>query len=114
MRSIIILVIAYRYVDVLKDELAQTKIESTTKQGDRRPISVHGTSPSYHHDQTILALKRVIERLRVENKNLKDGINISSKTPPDADSSFHVSKVCGLYTSVIIISFIYVLFLGNV
>lgn len=56
----------FSYILALKGELAQSL--STTQ----KPTG-NSNSSSSQMEQTILSLRRIVERLKVENKNLKDG-----------------------------------------
>jgi centrosomal protein CEP290 len=71
----------FSYIEVLKNELAQAmaKIPSAKDSAgtDSKPPSAG------QHAQTILALRRVIEKLKVENKLLRDG----KKSPTTGSTS---------------------------
>lgn len=56
----------FSYILALKGELAQSM--STTQ----KPTNNSNNSTS-QMEQTILSLRRIVERLKVENKNLKEG-----------------------------------------
>lgn len=65
------------YVLVLKEELSQavavaSTVEVPVKLG-RASSAQEGTKTMGNMEQTILALKRIVERLRMENKALKEG-----------------------------------------
>lgn len=83
----------FSYILVLKDELAQLH----AKQG--LPVE----KPSKHHEhhshsqfqameQTILTLKRVIEKLKVDNKYLKDAKNGSSSSSSVPSTASYMSQ----------------------
>lgn len=80
------------YVVVLKDELAQAL--SVNAMGSRVPSN----SGPGRMEQTILTLKNVIDRLKVENKTLRD------KKSPTYSKNNIVPKVC---KSIIIFFFLY-------
>lgn len=56
----------------LKGELAQSVSTS------HKPTSSNNNSTG-QMEQTILSLRRLVERLRVENKNLKEGKGLNAK-----------------------------------
>lgn len=70
------------YILVLKDELAQAHGQIGVRDGG----SKHGSSESSNHpmEQTILTMKRVVEKLRAENKYLKE---VKSGSPAHSSSS---------------------------
>lgn len=74
----IIINIFYSYILVLKDELSHAIAVASTNIG--QPVRTSGQDtgggggkPTSNMQQTILALKRIVERLRLENKALKEG-----------------------------------------
>lgn len=75
----------FSYILVLKDELAQSHarlgipVEKPSRHHDH-----HSASQCQAMEQTILTLKRVIEKLKVENKFLKDYKSGSSSVPSTA------------------------------
>lgn len=56
------------YVLALKEELAQAEAQKEISGADGKL----GSGSLSHPEQTILSLRRIVERLRVENKNLKE------------------------------------------
>lgn len=70
----------FSYILALKGELAEAHVSvaSVAEHGTRSTSasSVNGQQM----EQTILAMRRVVERLKVENKNLKDGKMLGSKS----------------------------------
>jgi hypothetical protein len=76
----------FRYIEVLKNELAQSFAKNLSKEAGHASGDLKSTSggPFTHGqlEQTILALRHVIEKLKVENKHLKDG-----KKSPSSDKS---------------------------
>lgn len=68
------------YILALKGELAQAHV-SVASVAEHSTRSISGSSVnSQQMEQTILAMRRVVERLKVENKNLKDGKMLASKS----------------------------------
>lgn len=63
------------YILALKGELAQAHVSVASVADNTRP-----TTGGQQMEQTILAMRRVIERLKVENKNLKDGKMFANKS----------------------------------
>jgi centrosomal protein CEP290 len=83
----------FSYIEVLKNELAQAlaKISAAKDSAgtDSKPSSTG------QHSQTILALRRVIEKLKIENKLLRDGKkspSAGSSSPADAQEAFNELK----------------------
>lgn len=70
-------VLIFSYILALKGELAQSVSTS------HRPTSSSNNS-SNQMEQTILSLRRLVERLKVENKNLKEGkgLNVAKGIAP--------------------------------
>lgn len=72
----------FSYILVLKDELAQ----SHAKLGmPHEKLPKHDHHCASQMEQTILTLRRVIEKLKVENKYLKDSKGGSSSVPSTAN-----------------------------
>lgn len=72
------------YILALKGELAQSVSTS------HKPTSGNNSSTS-QMEQTILSLRRLVERLKVENKNLKEGkgVNATKGIVPKVSVSNH-------------------------
>ena len=73
-----------RYMNVLKEELAKSSSQQTSNNMDylcKNCSHNNGETSSYHAklEQTILTLRRVVERLKVENNNLREGKSLSSQ-----------------------------------
>lgn len=67
------------YIIALKGELAQAHL-SVASVGEHSARPTSGSSVNGQQmEQTILAMRRVVERLKVENKNLKDGKMLANK-----------------------------------
>lgn len=62
----------------MKGELAQAHV--STAHVAEHTNRTGGTVHDQQMEQTILAMRRVIERLKVENKNLKDNKILASKS----------------------------------
>lgn len=77
------------YILALKGELAQSVSAS------HRPTGSNNNSAS-QMEQTILSLRRLVERLKVENKNLKEGkgVNVAKTVVPKV--SVKMQKAGGL------------------
>lgn len=80
------------YILVLKDELAQAHGQIGVRDGG----SKHGSSESSNHpmEQTILTMKRVVEKLRAENKYLKE---VKSGSPAHSSSSSSAAASTATY-----------------
>ena len=80
------------YILVLKDELAQAHGQAGVRDGG----SKHGSSESSNHpmEQTILTMKRVVEKLRAENKYLKE---VKSGSPAHSSSSSSAATSTATY-----------------
>lgn len=70
------------YISALKNELSQALssknlVNSTTSTSTQYQTKTISTGHTGQMEQTILSLRNVIERLKVENKNLKDGKKIN-------------------------------------
>jgi centrosomal protein CEP290 len=72
----------FSYILVLKDELSQAH----AKMGlpNEKPHKNHHHGQQHEMEQTILTLKRCIEKLKVENKYLKDSKQSASAVPSTA------------------------------
>ncbi|XP_037952907.1 centrosomal protein cep290 [Teleopsis dalmanni] len=84
------------YIIALKEELAHVEVrEQLCKCSSNKPVHQPGTSA----DQTILSLKRIVEKLRVENKYLKDGRRPSETRSVSSDAtSVELTRLQQLYT----------------
>lgn len=82
----------------LKEELSRAHVLLSTNRNEQNQKVLaqnDGNLPSVSNmQQTILALRRVIERLKVENKNLKDGKSLLTNRSTTATmSNGGISKV---------------------
>ena len=83
------------YILVLKDELAQAHGQIGVRDGG----SKHGSSESNHPmEQTILTMKRLIEKLRAENKYLKE-LKTGSPSHHSSSSSSGAATSTATYMS---------------
>ncbi|CAO1401032.1 unnamed protein product [Diamesa serratosioi] len=69
------------YILVLKDELAQAHVQIGVRDGCSKQS---GSESNHSMEQTILTMKRMIEKLRAENKYLKE---VKSGSPAHSSSS---------------------------
>lgn len=63
----------FSYILALKGELAQSVSTS-----HKPTIGNNNNSSTSQMEQTILSLRRLVERLKVENKNLKEGKGVNA------------------------------------
>lgn len=67
------------YIIALKSELTQIQINAADAHKQHTVGNTSGTlSQQQHMEQTILSMRRVVERLKFENKQLKDGKTVAS------------------------------------
>lgn len=79
--------ISFSYILVLKDELAQAHAKFGMPP-EKPSKHYHDQQQHQAMEQTILTLKRVIEKLKVENKYLKDSKSGSSLSSVPSTSSY--------------------------
>lgn len=95
------------YILALKSELTQSQINCSAADAQRLsfgasagPPTTSVSSQQQHMEQTILSLRRIVERLKCENKQLKDGratAPAQSSTPSNSKAAAQTAVVKEIY-----------------